>query len=422
MASEIKVNTIKDLGGNTVLTSNGSGTISGLPASAISSGTVATARLGSGTASSSTFLAGDSSYKTVSGTTINNNADNRVITGSGTANTLEGEANLTFDGSTLACQGSAIFNESGADVDFRVEGDTDANMIFGDASSNNVGIGLATPMGKLHIRRASSGATGVQAASDELTLEGSGDSGMCILSGNNSSGIIHFGDDGNNQIGYIYYSHGTNSLGFGSNGATRATFDTDGRFFVNSSTVQQAALVNVAHGGNSVAGISFNDTDSASNATYASFIKGGTLIGNIRRNGSADAVNYNTSSDYRLKDGIVNKTDGIEKIKLLKPRKFYWKSDSDKTLVDGFLAHEVSDVVPEAISGVKDAVEKYKDGEELPEGKSVGDNKLDENGDTIIEPQGIDQSKIVPLLVASVQELITENETLKTRITALENA
>ena len=83
MASEIKVNTIKDLGGNTIVSSNGSGTITGLPASAISSGTVATARLGSGTASSSTFLAGDSSYKTVSGTTINNNADNRVITGSG---------------------------------------------------------------------------------------------------------------------------------------------------------------------------------------------------------------------------------------------------------------------------------------------------------------------------------------------------
>ena len=111
MASEIKVNTIKDLGGNTIVSSNGSGTISGLPASAISSGTVATARLGSGTASSSTFLAGDSSYKTVAGTTINNNADNRVITGSGTANTLTGEANLTYDGTDLVLtSGSANSN------------------------------------------------------------------------------------------------------------------------------------------------------------------------------------------------------------------------------------------------------------------------------------------------------------------------
>ena len=79
---------------------NGSN-ITNLNASNIASGTVPTARLGSGTANSSTFLAGDSTFKTVTGTTINNNADNRVITGSGTANTLEGEANLTFDGNTL---------------------------------------------------------------------------------------------------------------------------------------------------------------------------------------------------------------------------------------------------------------------------------------------------------------------------------
>ena len=70
-------------------------------ASALSSGTVAPARLGSGTASSTTFLAGDSSFKTISGTTINNNANNRVITGSDSSNTLEGEANLTFDGTHL---------------------------------------------------------------------------------------------------------------------------------------------------------------------------------------------------------------------------------------------------------------------------------------------------------------------------------
>ena len=79
---------------------NGSN-ITNLNASNISSGTVPTARLGSGTANSSTFLAGDSTFKTVTGTTINNNADNRVITGSGTANTLEGESQLLFTGTNL---------------------------------------------------------------------------------------------------------------------------------------------------------------------------------------------------------------------------------------------------------------------------------------------------------------------------------
>ena len=71
-----------------------------------STGTVPVARLGSGTASTSTFLRGDNSWQTVSGTTINNNADNRLITGSGTANTLEGEANLTYDGTDLTCGGA----------------------------------------------------------------------------------------------------------------------------------------------------------------------------------------------------------------------------------------------------------------------------------------------------------------------------
>jgi len=84
----------------TATTFSGSGaSLTNLNASNIASGTVPTARLGSGTASSSTFLAGDSTFKTVTGTTINNNADNRIITGSGTANTLEGEANFTFSGS-----------------------------------------------------------------------------------------------------------------------------------------------------------------------------------------------------------------------------------------------------------------------------------------------------------------------------------
>ena len=110
--SILNVNKINPVGGGSTITITGiasvTGSISGngsglttLNASNLSSGTVPSARLGSGTASSSTFLAGDSTFKTVTGTTINNNADNRVITGSGTANTLEGEANLTFDGNTL---------------------------------------------------------------------------------------------------------------------------------------------------------------------------------------------------------------------------------------------------------------------------------------------------------------------------------
>ena len=76
--------------------------LTNLDASDLASGTVPTARLGSGTASSSTFLRGDSTFAAVTSTTINSNADNRLITGSGTANTLNGESDLTFNGSKLS--------------------------------------------------------------------------------------------------------------------------------------------------------------------------------------------------------------------------------------------------------------------------------------------------------------------------------
>ena len=115
---------------------NGSN-ITNLNASNIASGTVPTARLGSGTANSSTFLAGDSTFKTVTGTTINNNADNRVITGSGTANTLEGESQLLFTGTNLGVGNRTSspderlhVHTSSGQANIHVEGATDGQIIL----------------------------------------------------------------------------------------------------------------------------------------------------------------------------------------------------------------------------------------------------------------------------------------------------
>ena len=136
----------------------------------------------------------------------------------------------------------------------------------------------------------------------------------------------------------------------------------------------------------------------------------GGLIGNITTGSSS--VAYNTSSDYRLKENIVEITDATTRLKQLKPKRFNFIKDADTT-VDGFIAHEVSNIVPEAISGTKDAVQLWEEGDKLPDGVTVGDNKLDDDGNTIPEYQGIDQSKLVPLLVKTIQEL-------EARITALE--
>jgi hypothetical protein len=121
------------------------------------------------------------------------------------------------------------------------------------------------------------------------------------------------------------------------------------------------------------------------------------IVGSITLNGSA--TSYNTSSDYRLKENVVEIPNAIDRLKQLKPSRFNFIKDPE-TVVDGFLAHEVQDIVPEAITGEKDAV--------------------DDEGNP--EYQSIDQSKLVPLLTAALKEAITRIETLEAEVTALKGA
>lgn len=147
----------------------------------------------------------------------------------------------------------------------------------------------------------------------------------------------------------------------------------------------------------------------------------GVVAGAVEQNGTS-TVSYNTSSDYRLKENIVTMSGAIDRVKQLLPKRFNFIADGTDTVVDGFLAHEAQTVVPEAISGTHNGLEVWKEGEELPDGVSVGDNKLDEDGNTIPKYQGIDQSKLVPLLTGALKEAIAKIEALEARIEALENA
>ena len=111
---------------------------------------------------------------------------------------------------------------------------------------------------------------------------------------------------------------------------------------------------------------------------------------------NTNSVSYTTTSDYRLKENAVDITDGITRVKQLDPKRFNFIGDS--TIVDGFIAHEAATVVPEAVTGEKDAV--------------------DEDGNP--DYQGIDQAKLVPLLTAALQEAITKIEDLEARVATLE--
>jgi hypothetical protein len=108
---------------------------------------------------------------------------------------------------------AVVFNESGAAVDFRVEGDTDTHLLMVDGSSDNVGIGEDVPEGKLHIFTGDA-SVGPNAQADELVVEGSGHAGISILSGNDDKGNIYFGDSGDDDIGSITYHHDGNTMRF----------------------------------------------------------------------------------------------------------------------------------------------------------------------------------------------------------------
>ena len=144
----------------------------------------------------------------------------------------------------------------------------------------------------------------------------------------------------------------------------------------------------------------------ASAYTHYQFFNTNGSVGQILINGSG--TSFVTSSDYRLKENQTAITDGITRIKQLKPYKFNFKADSN-TVLDGFFAHEVSSVVPEAVSGEKDAVATEA---------NVKSGIAENVGDVV--PQGLDHAKLVPLLTAALQEAITKIETLETKVAALE--
>jgi hypothetical protein len=151
--------------------------------------------------------------------------------------------------------------------------------------------------------------------------------------------------------------------------------------------------VNVTYNSASTAAPTLGLVNASATAAWVSFSDSAVVYGSITRSGSSTV--YATSSDYRLKENVASVTDGITRLQQLKPSRFNFIANPDQT-VDGFIAHEAQAVVPECVTGEKDAV--------------------DGDGNPVY--QGIDQSKLVPLLTAALQEAIAKIETLEARLTA----
>jgi hypothetical protein len=196
---------------------------------------------------------------------------------------------------------------------------------------------------------------------------------------------------------------GFTSTGIDDNATSNAlTIDTSENVFVTK-TVTDATVVGWSFGSDgrgtqvfdfssSNEALILNNTNASESTYVIDFRQQGTDSGRIRV--LANSVEYQTSSDYRLKENVIYDWDAIPRLKELKPVRFNWIKDSTNTVIDGFIAHETQEVVPESVGGIKDEV--YPEGHE-----KAGEPKY----------QGIDQSKLVPLLAKAMieqQEIIEQ--------------
>ena len=351
---------------------------------------------------------------------------------------------LTLD---MSDGGTAQFNSGVQTTQINTGSSTGTLTLFGGATNkggtielsggNNTGsdgsgiilkTGASTSSPSERMRIDSSGLVGIGTSSPSsfnggannlVVGTGSGSEGITIFAANDSNSAIFFADGDSTTTGQLNYQHASNVMTFHTNGGTeRARITTNG-LHVNST--RDVARICVDSNIASFAILSLkNDTNNTGSFFVSLLNHSGSGIGGISQ-ASETTVAFNTASDYRLKENVNYNFDATTELKKLKPCKFNFIGES-KT-IEGFLAHEVSDVVPLAINGVKDGTRdigtiKDADGnilqEDVPEIIKQDGQTWTKTGTEVVY-QSIDHSKIVPLLVKTIQEL-------EARITALEGA
>jgi len=276
-----------------------------------------------------------------------------------------------------------------------------ANMRFATAgserlritSTGSVGIGTATP--------ASSIGTGLHiatASGDALVLE------------KPTGASLQFRSDNTTVRSSIAGINGADGLTFATGAAQteRARIDASGNLLVAATSVPSSSVAGCRFSNPNAAAPTISRGSGTTEISMLTFQNGNGTVGQITTNGSA--TSYVTSSDYRLKENVVPLAGAADRLAQIPVHRFNFIADPDKT-VDGFLAHEVQAFVPECVTGEKDQVETVDVKDE--DGNVIGTEERPVY-------QGIDQSKLVPLLTAALQEALQKIDALETRISALE--
>jgi len=379
----------------------------------------------------------------------------QIMNAAGNENILLGTADgaVTIFNNNIAMYNTSatenVFNEASNDINFRVESNGNANM-FNVQGADRVGIAGVADLGiGLHIREADSGAS-VANYADALVIEGAGDSGMTICSGASSDGSINFADSGANDIGRLIYNHSQNRMEFHSNGGEKARitsggfskFSSTGAYkvsqqfheFTNSSGSQQVLYCRHLDDTDPF-GIEVRFDAAAPDDNTRWFLNcSDTGATRFKVFSDGDVVNhdnaYGAVSDERIKQNIVDANSQWNDIKAVKVRNYKKKDDirqygDNASTQIGVVAQELEAVSPKLIrhsnpspSDILSSSEfgtLYADGDDIPEGKEIGDVKT-----ITAQVKSVNYSILYMKAIKALQEAMTKIEDLQARVTTLE--
>jgi len=348
-------------------------------------------------------------------------------------------------GATPAAVTGTTLTATGAFTSLGIDDNATSTAITID-SSESVGIGTAAPAASLHVNSGAANLAG---------LFESTDAGVTITLIDNSTTGGSVAEHGLNAVGDQLELRAVDNLSFETAGSERMKIDSSGNVLVGSDANigSSRMLIQVAgSGGNGIT--TLPDVD----ATYTPMVfrrGNGTAVGTITS--TTSATSYNTSSDYRLKENITPVQGASDIVKMMRPCTYTFKSDG--SWADGFLAHELQELHPRAVTGSKDAMkdEEYEvtpavyEDVVIPAVEAVAEVPAvyDEEGVLVSEMvpaveaqperteqqlvseavmgtrsvpdyQGVDYSKLTPILTAALQEALNKIDALEARLTALE--